>query len=1364
MKRVSTGIITASLLLSSTCQVFAEPTNTSQLTKVEQYLQHLSKEDRDRIHNSQIFRVPNKYLSPSIDTDSNRLVNIIVQFAQDPAVADVKKNAEQGKTLSLNQAREKVEKSQQFFKEKIGQVKKSKANLKINKEYRQVFNGVSMTVPAQEVKTLLSIDGVKAIWEDKQVTVLPPVPETEATQENHFSPALDSIAHIGATKLHDEGITGKGIKVGVIDTGIDYTHPDLKDAYRGGYDFVNNDDDPMETTYEEWKQSGELEISPLGGSTYYTSHGTHVSGTIAGQGKNNADIAVTGVAPGVELFGYKVLGPYGSGSYSNILAGIDRAVSDGMDVINLSLGSNHNDPLDPTSIAINNAALAGTVAVIAAGNSGSDLYSLGSPGSSALALTVGASDYSITVPTATATVGNLSLSDLRLLAKNYSDNLNILKNQTLSIVDLGLGYDFNYDGKDVNGKMVLVERGILSLNEKVMNAKKHGASAVLLYNNNANEGQIPHYLGEGFEFTPTFTLTNEQGLKVAEKVKQGDTSFILNTLGEYKTSGDKMAAFSSRGPSYRNYDIKPELTAPGVAVYSSVPAYMNGEEHQNNYQYAYQRASGTSMAAPHVAGAAALLLQSHPDFQPEDVKAALMNTADKLAQEYSVFEVGAGRIDVYEAAHAEMSLKVQDDTPSMRGGEDVTIPDETGALSFGAHVVKKQTKKDTRNLSLTNTTSKNKTFDVKVEFNQNVLGAKDAANNNVTLEIPKSITVKANKTLDLKPAIQIPASAELGNYEGYIHITNKENVDEVYQVPFGLKHIKEGINEVDAYFKSFNTRRDLNNGGFGYTPVLFSLSSAMETVDIVLKDANTGQALGLIDSYHGFFPEDLFYEIEFGFNGLYFPFTGNLDNPIAYAKKLAGPGKYEVEIVTTNKEGKTFKKSDLFFIENTLPKVTMQQPGGVYEVNDEDMTIQGNIYDHHVDTMKENGIEVDQSSNRINLLDESYTPLSVDINGNFEFSTRLPAGKDFLKATLQTFDHAMNGMQDHPDYTYTIVKKGLPYGKLVSDKNNAKYGDTITVTLSAHNIKDLTGGEYTLAFPASTYDITNVELNKEFTLFLESQNLQADLTKGDVTLDEEGNSTIKLSTQVTGETVQPIPSSTPLIDITLKVKESPNKYIKWLQNIDVVHVKAYSLNQEPVSIQGFGQGINIVPTVSQLEGGILADGFLDEWGIWLDWTKDFSKAGMTVQAVGEDGKTHTGEFNSSSRYFLKSLPTSDQQYEVTVKIPGHFDRHVTVSDLHDMHNGESVGRMTYIFYAPVMGGDANNDNVIDVLDAEFIKTYWGTDKREADINFDGVVDAIDMQFVKQNYLKQNPDVQKAPKAKETYKGKRLENILKELKI
>ena len=221
--------------------------------------------------------------------------------------------------------------------------------------------------------------------------------------------------------------------MGVLDTGIDYNHPDLKDAYKGyrakqgedpskidpnsikGWDFVNNDADPMETTYKDWQNSGGYpEI--YDGSAYYTSHGTHVAGTIAGDKQNSVDYAVKGVAPDVDLYSYRVLGPYGSGQTSGILAAIDKAVKDDMDVINLSLGASINDPLYPTSIAVNNAMLAGVVTVVAAGNSGPGEGTLG-PSAAALPITVGASDAAMTIPTFSADAGDLHVDKMMLLGK-----------------------------------------------------------------------------------------------------------------------------------------------------------------------------------------------------------------------------------------------------------------------------------------------------------------------------------------------------------------------------------------------------------------------------------------------------------------------------------------------------------------------------------------------------------------------------------------------------------------------------------------------------------------------------------------------------------------------------------------------------------------------------------------------------------------------------------------------------------------------------------------------------------------------------------------------------------------------------------
>lgn len=1366
LKVISTSFIAASLLFSSHTFASVDSASQSGRSSVEQYLKNLTKEDRDRVHSSVETKDQDKYLSPKLDITSNKPVNIIVQFAQDPAKTDVKKNEEKGIEVSLDEAKNNVEKSHQNFKHKIGQAKNAMSTMQIRREYRLAFNGVAMTVPANEVHNILDMDEVKAVFEDKIIKIDPSPSEVQATESSSHSPSLDSTENIGATKLHEEGITGKGVKVAVIDTGIDYHHPDLKDVYKGGYDFVNNDSDPMETTYDDWKKSGEPEINALAGFTYYTSHGTHVSGTIAGQGKNKTDYAVTGVAPGVDLYAYKVLGPYGSGSSSNIIAGIEKAVADGMDVINLSLGSNYNDPLDPNAIAINNAVLAGTTAVIAAGNSGSDLYSLGSPGTSPLALTVGASDFSMTIPTATGTVSstdNLSLTNLRLLAKSYDDDLNTLKNQQLPIVFVGLGNsESDYNGKDVNGKIALIERGILSLNEKVMLAKKHGAKAILMYNNNPTEGQIPHYLGNGFDFIPSFTLTNEQGLKVLDKVNQGNATFSINSIGEMKTGGDNLADFSSRGPSNRFYDIKPEVTAPGVAVFSSVPAYQNGPNHLTDYTNAYMSASGTSMATPHVAGAAALLLQKHPEYKPEDVKAALMNTADKLQKDYSVFEVGAGRIDVYEAVHSDLHIKVLDKTISTKDGQDITIPDVTGALSFGPQVTAGKEKTDSRVVSISNTSNKKKTFNIQVKFNQNVKGAKDAKANNVTVDVPETITLNVNKTIKIKPTIHIPASAEFGIYEGYIYITSNNNPDEVYQIPFGFKHLQEGINTINVYEDAFTTRRDLNHSFPSGTAIEFSLNSPMETVDLVLKDAKTGKELGLVDAYQGLFTEDTMFETEYGFNGLYSAFTGHKDHPISYSKRLAPPGKYELELIATNREGKTFKKSDIFYIENTTPMVKMQQPGGVYEVTQDGMTLRGNIYDQQVDIMNQNGFKWDQSSNMVNLINKtkfSSTPLKIEKNGDFEFKTGLLDGKDVTKISLDAYDYAGNGMQDHPDFSYTFVKKGLPYAKLVANKNDVKYGENVTLSLSANNVKDLTGGEFTLTFPSTTYDVASVSLNKDYVSYAKSHGLNADLK-----IIEQTASKITLNTQLTGDSIQPIQTNMPLIDVTFKVKEKPSTYIKWIQTIDLTKSTAFSLNQAPTTIQCFGQGINIVPTYSQLEGGILADGFLDDWGIWLDYKKDFSKAGMTLKLVAKNGKTYTGEFNSSARYFVKNLPASNEDYDLTVKIPGHFDRHVTVNDLYDVTNGDVVGRLSYILYAPVMGGDVNNDDVIDVLDADYIKTYWGTNKRAADINFDGIVDAKDMSFVQKNYLTPNPDVQDVPKGKTKIKGETLGDILKDLNV
>jgi subtilisin family serine protease len=227
----------------------------------------------------------------------------------------------------------------------------------IRHEYHTVLNGVSITTRADLAIEIAQLEYVASVTPDGEVRALDQA----------------SNAVIGAARAHAElGLSGQGIKVAVLDTGIDYTHPGLGgglgEGFKvvGGYNFAEENADPMDRH----------------------GHGTHVAGIIAGN--DGADFI--GVAPAATLLAYKVLGDGGSGLNSWVIAAIERAVTDGAHIMNLSLGgSGHAD--DPVSQAIDNATLAGVLCVVAAGNDGT-AYSINSPGTARRALTVGATNNS----------------------------------------------------------------------------------------------------------------------------------------------------------------------------------------------------------------------------------------------------------------------------------------------------------------------------------------------------------------------------------------------------------------------------------------------------------------------------------------------------------------------------------------------------------------------------------------------------------------------------------------------------------------------------------------------------------------------------------------------------------------------------------------------------------------------------------------------------------------------------------------------------------------------------------------------------------------------------------------------------------
>ncbi|MBU8731947.1 S8 family serine peptidase [Cytobacillus oceanisediminis] len=484
-------------------------------------------------------------------------------------------------------------KNEQGIKKMIDQ----NPDLQIRHTFNQALNGFSVIGKQSALQSLQKIESVSSVS---------PV----NTYHVHSDDNIKLIGGINARGYYDrdnQRLTGKGVKVGVIDTGIDYNHPDLRRSYGGGHDLVDNDKDPMET-------------KAAGGQG--TLHGTHVAGIIAANGR------IQGVAPEATIIAYRALGPGGSGTTEQVIAAIEQAIKDKVDVLNLSLGNNVNGPDLPISMALNKAVEKGITAVTSSGNSGPNIWTVGSPGTASKAISVGASTPTMKVPFLSMGGREIRL-DLLQGSKDWEFD------RSFELVDGGLGHPEEL--KNAKGKMVLVERGELTFTDKAVHAMEAGAEGIIIFNN--TKGRFFGNLDSGVPI-PVAALSKEEGEELKKNINEGRLLARTNIIEER----DILADFSSRGPVTSTWEIKPDVVAPGVAINSTIPG-------------GYLPLQGTSMAAPHVAGACAILKQAHPEWGPERIKAVLMNTAKLLmnteGKTYRTYEQGAGRIQLDQALRAE---------------------------------------------------------------------------------------------------------------------------------------------------------------------------------------------------------------------------------------------------------------------------------------------------------------------------------------------------------------------------------------------------------------------------------------------------------------------------------------------------------------------------------------------------------------------------------------------------------------------------------------------------------------------------------------------------------------------------------------
>jgi subtilisin family serine protease len=1392
MKRIikGTAVITLStgvLLSSLPIHYYHQMAKATSPDSIEQVLAKLSPEQRQALKQLQVTSEEGLQLPSSVDLESSDKLSVIVEFKDQPAKVAVLEEAANGNSLSLSEAEQKANAAQDTFKSDLQTIykddlKENNKLFKIKRTYKSSLNGVSIELPANKVKSLLKSKAVKAVWPNNVIKVEPPTSQEGSGDTKKIATEVFP----GINKLHEEGFTGKGIKVGVIDTGIDYNHPDLTDAYKGyraqpgvdpksispssvkGWDFVDNDADPMETTYDDWKKSGAPETP---GSPYYTEHGTHVSGIIAGRGKNNTDYAVTGVAPDADLYVYRVLGAYGSGSTENILGGIDKSIADGMDVINLSLGNTSNDPENIESLALNNAVLSGVTAVVAAGNSGDSMYTLGSPAASALAITVGANDTKTSIATSKGTLHGTSdvQADLKLLGMGFGDNVESLKGQNLPIVFIpNTGSPADYNGKDVTGKIVFVNRGITQFVDKVKEAQKHGAKAVIIANNVAGEGFIPSYLGAGYGIIPTFTMSLEQATLIQPQTTSGTATFSFDEMGKLTDEGSKLASFSSRGPARITYDIKPEVTAPGVSVFSTVPSYVHGADQIGNYQYAYDSLSGTSMATPNVAGVAALLKQANPNLTPAQIKETLMNTADPLNGDYSVYEVGAGQVDPYEAIHSQSRIEVMDETKGAidKKGNLKTVKDLTGALAFGVIAPDGTNTSNQRSLSIYNNSNQAKTYDVNVKFQTGRRGSLDADANGVMIVTDKSIKVAANSKKKSVVAITVPKSAKLGTYEGYVTYTNHSNQYETLQVPFAIKTVEEGIDHIAADPSAYTTAVEAGYNGIRWSVGLdFQLKSHMRTMDFFLIDPKTNQELGFLGTLDGLGANDnVEYYLKGVLNeGMYYPLTGNPDHPIAYDYEQTKPGLYKIRMVGTNDQGKTFSTDAPVYYSVTQPILNLNADSGVYEYSPEQQTVSltGSVYDSGVDEMKAGGIDVSQANNKLfytvptKILGGGVLSVPLDSNGNF--ATQIPLNKTIQPYKVEMYAQNIATVQNYYSHKFLYyVKQGTPYGTALPNKKTVKAGETVTVTLSMNNMANMKQAVYSFVDPSlSNADLVSIKPHAT----LEGK-VDIKTVNTDVNIDGTMRKRTDITATLTGDTaLTGLSGKVPMVDITYKVKDDSGSVSPSFAQFNV----SYS-NTDDTTKSSFGISLpyQVERTYSFMKSWVNAEAFglqtTDE-----PLTMDYIKAGAKVKITDETGKEYPNTLGNGGFlwHLTSNLPVTDKPFTLEVDMPGHF----TVKKIFTIgldENGEVKPYSKALYYDRAPAGDVNKDNVIDINDALYIQTYWETNKRAADINFDGVVNEKDMQYVINNYLMQNPWMDNAPKAEKKYKGKTLDDVLHEV--
>ena len=562
--------------------------------------------------------------------------------------------------------------------------------------YTAVFNGFSMEGTIDQLDEIKALDGVKNVYISSEISIVEPVDDGEA------SPMLeDSVGLINAPHAYDSGYNGEGTVIAIIDLGCDTSHeffataPENPRYSKADIDALvktaalNADVSSANQVYKSEKIPFAYNYTEKSADTYIhsESHGTHVAGIAAGKnGVNYEGVKFSGVAPEAQLLAMSCMNENGKLPDSAILAALNDAVLLGADVVNMSFGTDYEDS-SVTNLyaeALVNARKAGVSLITSNGNSARG-YNEDTPRTDRPDYAAAGTPCGYETTTAVASANNtymvseyyalVSLDGTEYRAYTaHEDNPFTEAFEGVEYLEYeycGLGYPDDFANVNVEGKIALVKRGVIPFTDKAKNAKAAGAVGLIIYNTSEELFACAEALDMPAAVVKLSTGEALAGREDKKLVCKGKT-----TAKEENTSPGEISTFSSWSMD-SSLQLKPEITAPGGAIYSAAP------------DNKYETISGTSMSAPHMAGVSALSRQyyrTNPYLEQfngktgEDLVLLLeniaMNSADiirhKSGVPYSPRVQGAGLVNMQGIIESPVLLYGDSGKAKLSLGEGLT--------------------------------------------------------------------------------------------------------------------------------------------------------------------------------------------------------------------------------------------------------------------------------------------------------------------------------------------------------------------------------------------------------------------------------------------------------------------------------------------------------------------------------------------------------------------------------------------------------------------------------------------------------------------------------------------------------------------